>query len=699
MREKLELKIIVTVLVMGLISTFLAGLMTIYIERKNLFDIVQLSTETTADIIAKNVQRTMLEARPDITKTLINDMRELSSVEDIGVVNAEGREAFNKNAPKTEAEVMKKILTTKSTERIKGAKTFVLFKPLENTPSCRVCHPKDAEVIGAVKISLSIEKEYKTAVKSMLVVIGATIFGVGAFILVLWYMLRRMVINPVKQIESAALRLAEGDLEFLADIKSTDEMARLNTSVKASINILEKIMLKVREISGRISHLAIDVEKDSNRMVNATKLESEAVSEISSAVEQLNSSISGITANTESLAVSAEETAAAMDQIATSIGEVTSSTRDLFSSVAETTASIEELSSTIKEVADSSDNLSSATDETLSAISEITSSVKEVEKNSKESAKLSQKVMNDASTLGMGSIEKTIDGMKNIKASVENTNGFITKLGNRSEEIGKILNVIDEITDQTTLLALNAAILAAQAGEHGKGFSVVADEIKDLAERTALSTQEIGVLIQNVQDEVKGAVNAMGEGLKSVNDGILLSKEAYDSLSKILESSKKSYDMTFSIERATGEQAQSIKLVSETMERTRNMTSMIARATSEQAKGINLIMAAAEKMRDIAQQVKNATEEQAVNSKHISQSIELVSDKSQQISKAIHEQKIGSNRIWSSVEKIKDMPQANRELALNVNNLLKGLLKDIELIDVEIKKFKFSGEKDNSRKG
>ena len=104
-----------------------------------------------------------------------------------------------------------------------------------------------------------------------------------------------------------------------------------------------------------------------------------------------------------------------------------------------------------------------------------------------------------------------MEGMKNIKSSVEKTNDFVKKLGVRSDEIGKILNVIDDITDQTTLLALNAAILAAQAGEHGKGFSVVAEEIKDLAERTAFSTQEIGSLIQSVQEEVKGTVQAMGE--------------------------------------------------------------------------------------------------------------------------------------------------------------------------------------------
>jgi phosphate/phosphite/phosphonate ABC transporter binding protein len=382
-----------------------------------------------------------------------------------------------------------------------------------------------------------------------------------------------------------------------------------------------------------------------------------------------------------------------MEEMANAIGHVKNNTHDLSSAVDATSSSIEELSTTVKEVANNADNLSLAADETLSAIEEMTSSVKEVEANARESAKLSQKVMTDASTFGMGSIEKTIEGMKNIKSSVEKTNDSVKKLGVRSEEIGKILNVIDDITDQTTLLALNAAILAAQAGEHGKGFSVVAEEIKDLAERTASSTQEIGSLIQSVQQEVKATIQGMGEGLKSVDEGFRLSREAADALKKILDSSKKSSEMALSIDRSTGEQAKAIRLVLEAMERIKNMTGMIAKATSEQAKGTTLIMGATEKMRDISHQVRTAADEQATSSKHISGAIEVVSDKSQQISKAIYEQKIGSNQMWKSVEKIKDIPKNNRDLAFNLNNSLRGLQKDTELIDREIGKFKFSEEK------
>jgi len=693
MREKLELKIIITVLIMLLIGVVLAGVMTMVIEKSTLYGITEENSNTTATIITKNIERTMVENRSDLTKTLIEGIRGAGGIEDIHVINFEGREAFNKDAPADESTVIKKIISTNMPVMIKDARRFVLYKPLENTASCRGCHPQEGNILGAVKVSISIEKEYNKAIKSIVTVIAVTIVGSFGFSLVLWLMLRKLIILPVKSIETAALRLADGDLSFDINIKSKDEIARLSQAIKESVGSLGRILERIKDVSVRITRVAANVEKDSKKVVDGTQLEAEAVADISSSVEELNAAISEITESTEGLAASAEETAASMDEIATSIGQVTNSTHDLFGSVEATSSSIQELSATIKEVAKNADNLSGVTDETLSAIEEITSSVKEVELNAKESAKLSEKVMTDASTFGMTSIEKTIDGMKNIKSSVEKTNEYIKKLGGRSEEIGKILNVIDEITDQTTLLALNAAILAAQAGEHGKGFSVVADEIKDLAERTAFSTQEIGSLIQSVQQEVRGSVQAMVEGLKSVEEGFKLSKEASDALKKILESSKKSSEMSFSIERSTAEQAKAVKLVSEAMERIKNMTGLIAKATSEQSRGITLIMGATEKMRDVSQQVKTATEEQAVNSKHISQAIEVVSDKSQQISRAIYEQKVGSNQIWNSIEKIKEIPKGNRDLAFNVNNALRVLLKDAELIDTEIKRFKFSEEK------
>jgi methyl-accepting chemotaxis protein len=116
-------------------------------------------------------------------------------------------------------------------------------------------------------------------------------------------------------------------------------------------------------------------------------------------------------------------------------------------------------------------------------------------------------------------IARTIEGMERIREAVEDASKGYRGPGQSSKEIGQIVKVIDEVTKQTSLLALNAAILAAQAGEHGKGFSVVANEIKELAERTSASTEEITRLIKSVQQRSNEAVESMRQGRESVLDG------------------------------------------------------------------------------------------------------------------------------------------------------------------------------------
>jgi phosphate/phosphite/phosphonate ABC transporter binding protein len=690
MRAKLELKILTLVVSLLLIGIFSAGLMVMTIEKKSLYSITEKGAQTTARLITSDVERIMLAGRADVTESFINELKTVSGIEEISVWNLEGREAFYPNNPPVEAGVMKEIAGTKAPVHVREEKRLIFYQPLKNTEKCRGCHAGDHEIIGAVKSAISIEKEYDRAVNLIVIVIILTVLACLGFSFILWFMIRKMVISPIKSLEKAAQELDRGDLSFETEIKSDDEIGKLSRAIRDAMFSISGMLKRVKESSSLIAYVAEEVEAESRKVVEGAVLESEAISDISASIEEMNVAVSEIADGTESLAVSAEETAVAMEEMVTSISQMNSSSQDLSMAVESTSASIEQLSANIREVANNASELAGAAEETQSAIMEISSSVKEVERRSKESALLSDKVKTDATTFGMASIGKAIEGMKEIKASVENTASYVKKLGGRSEEIGKILNVIDEVTDQTALLALNAAILAAQAGEHGKGFSVVADEIKNLAERTSNSTQEIGELIQSVQQEVADAVEAMEAGLKSVNIGFKVTGEAADALRKIVESSKRSSDMSAAIERSTTEQAQATRLVSDAMEKVLRMVGEIAKATTEQSRGIQLIMKATEKMSDVSGQVNAATSEQSLNSKKISHSVELVSEKSQQISRAIQEQKTGTNQIWKSLEKIKGLPKENKDRVFNLNQRVKELMKDAELTNMEMERFKFT---------
>jgi len=693
MRKSLEFKVLAVVVFVLLLGAVVGGFIAVYMQKETLYSVTESAGKNTAAVVLKEIETTMLTGKADVTRELVKNLKEIREIEELSVFNDEGREAFQEKAPATESAVINELKAGKELILKRDLTRLTYYMPIKNSQSCRSCHGAEKPLLGAMKITVSIEKEYKKALSSVAVVVAGSLAAALGFSVLLGLMLRKLVISPIKSLNSAAEKTVEGDLSCDVSITTDDEVGRLSNAFKRSYRTIWGVFQRIKELSGRIARVAGDVEKESNKVVRGAEVEVEAITNISTSVEELNTAAVQIAESTDALASSVEETSASMEEMVSSISNVNESIHELSTAVEATSSSIEELSATIKEVASNAEELANASEETLSAVSEITSAIKEVELNAKESARLSEKVSSDAVTLGMASVEKTIEGMKNIKSSVERTAEFITKLGGRSDEIGKILTVIDEVTDQTTLLALNAAILAAQAGEHGKGFSVVADEIKDLAERTAFSTQEISTLIQSVQQEVKNSSDAMKDGLSSVEEGFRLSREAGDSLRKILDSSKRSSEMVLSIERSTAEQSRAVRLVAEAMERVRNMTDQIAKATAEESKGILLIIKATEKMGDASQQVSKATDEQTVGSRQISGTMDVVSEGIHQISRSLAEHKTATQHILNMIDSVKNIPLENRKLAFKISNTLRDLLKDSELLKTEMERFRFYEEK------
>ncbi len=686
----LERKIIGVILSIIIAGCFFAVVVILLIQKHSLYDTARKKMLAAAEIVAKSIERTMLEGRVEITQEMARDLRTLADVEDIEIFNHEGREAFVKDAKPHEAELLKKLSKEPMPVTLEKEDMLTIYLPLMNSAACMKCHTEETSILGAVKISMSMKSEKAKMQEMVLFNIAGSIFAILALTFATWIALRKIVVIPIKKIERNAERLSEGDMTIKFDIESKDEVGMAASALQEALQSISTILMRVKDVSRRLMRVSTEIETESREILEGTKKEADAIESISSSVEELNASISEISEAAESLAVSSEQTASAIEEMSASISQIAENSTELFESVESTSSSIEQMSISLKEVSENADRLLKSAEDTLSALEEIRAAIKEVEDNSKESAALSEKVMQDAATYGIESIEKTLKGMERIKISAETTAEYMNQLGNRSEEIGKILTVIDEIADQTTLLALNAAILAAQAGEHGKGFSVVADEIRNLAERTAFSTQEIASLINNVRKEIKEAIDTTQYGLEAVNEGLSLVKESSEAFHRILDSARQSSDMAKAIKQATSEQAKAAEFVAELMENVRDMVSQIARATSEQSKGMSLIMDATEMVRNIANQLKRSTEEQSHQGKLIKDSTDIVKDKSQQIANAIREQKSGSAEIKRSIENIKDIPVKNRSLSFKLNNSLRGLVKDAELIMTEMERFKLA---------
>ncbi|MBI5049507.1 MAG: PhnD/SsuA/transferrin family substrate-binding protein [Nitrospirae bacterium] len=691
----LELKIVGFVAFSLIIGGIFIGFFSVLFIRADVFDTAATYANNTASIVTEHVNYLLTGDNLNAVREFAEKQKEiLTGTKSIIVLNSEGRDIFLRKIQEADRIAVNKIQETKSQVIRKTKKEISFYNPLINSARCTGCHSDKPEgsIVGTVKVSISTSHAYEKVAYRVKVVLSYLFIGTLLLSVLLWLAFKITIINPIKTFENTAKDLSHGDLSSRIHVRFMDEMGRLGSSIIKASRDISKIIQRAVNVSNRVVNVTVDIEKESKKVIESSLIESEAINKTSQSIEELNKSIGEIAESASKLISTAEQTAVSSSEMVNTTEQIAKNSIELSIAIDSTSSSIEEVSTSIKEIASRSGELSVSVEDTLLIIREINSTIKEIELNTKESARLSEKVTSDATSIGMVAIEKTTEGMERIKATVQHTAVSIEKLSKRSEEIGNILNVIAEITDHTTLLAFNAAILAAQAGEYGKGFSVVADEIKDLAERTLYSTQEIASLIQSVQSEIKDAVTAMEEGTRTVNKGYMLIKDTEESFRGIIESSKQSTEMVSLIERGTFEQTKRVSFVTDAMVKIKNMSAQIAAATAEQSKEISLIISAAEKIRDITRHVKNTTIEQSKGENQLYESAENVSALLHEISNSINRQKVNTDNIYTSMEKIMTLPEANKNKVFAMNKNLRNLLKDAEVLITELNRFKLREE-------
>lgn len=279
-----------------------------------------------------------------------------------------------------------------------------------------------------------------------------------------------------------------------------------------------------------------------------------------------------------------------MGQLQNSFDRFVGSIRDTLIQVSETATSVSsasaEISSSTEEMAAGSQEQTTQSEEIARAVEQMAKSIAVNSENAGEAAQTAEKAKSAAEQGGTVVLE-TVNGMKQIANVVRESAGTIQNLGKSSDQIGEIIGVIEHIADQTNLLALNAAIEAARAGEQGRGFAVVADEVRKLAEQTTKATKQIASMIQQIQTDSHGAVRTMANATKQVDEGILLADRAGASLHEIVEISQKVTHMVSQIAVANEEQSSTSEQISKNME-------AIASVTQETASGTQQIARAAE---------------------------------------------------------------------------------------------------------
>lgn len=546
--------------------------------------------------------------------------------------------------------------------------------------------------------------DVKDQVNILRIKILAVTFIGSIFILLLSYYISRRITNPLHKAVAISNQLAQGDLKVEIGRITADETGQLLQSMGQMIMYIQEvasvakevargnISIRVKPESGRdvLNHsfaetiqyinnvatraeqiaegnLTVDITPKSeqdilnnsfrNMVIHLRRMVEdliESANQIGATVDKLNINSKLISEGAVQQSAASDQTTASMEQMASSIREIASNSESVNKNMGDTSQSIQQMTESIQSIAENATELASSVEETSATIEEMAVSIEQVAHNALQVSKSSDSAVKEAQD-GSRAVKKTIDGMQGIFTTMKKIVTMIEKLNDNSKQINNIVYVIDEIAEQTNLLALNAAIEAARAGEHGRGFAVVADEVRKLAERSASSAREIVQLIAGVQKDTEDTIRATERGSQEVNDGVSLAMQAGDALEKILSTINAISRMTLEVSKVTDQQSKASEQVVKAVENMRRMTQNVHTATKDQAMGSEQIMSATQMVNNMTKQVFLATNEQRRGGEQIVQAVENISQISQQNIKIANQIVDVTQTLSKQAEKLREI--------------------------------------------
>ena len=537
---------------------------------------VQAQVETLGDMLSFSVGMGLGEGNFALVTTTFNWAQKDKNVTYILIQDENNSEIVSYNPKNIKVETLS---VTAQNKLIRTEDEVVIYSPIKY---------KDKR-LGQLTLVYSLISVNETIASN---VITSIIISLGIFIagiIMIWWIIK-IITRKINGLNNAAQEVTVGNLDVNLDINSEDEIGVLANSFKKMTQSLKdgnEMLIKEKE------SIAVKVEEAVRESEKQKQYLSDSIEKI---LNEMNKFAEGDL--TVQLDIEKQDE---IGKLYAGFNLATKNIKEMINTTAEaiqaTASASNEISASAEEMAAGSQEQSSQTAEVASAVEQMTSTIMQTTKNAGSAAEFSKKAGLSAKN-GGEVVKQTVEGMNRIAKVVGDAASIVKELGNSSNQIGEIIQVIDEIADQTNLLALNAAIEAARAGEQGRGFAVVADEVRKLAERTTKATKEIATMIKQIQKDTGNAVVSIESGTKEVEAGKELAKKAITALDEIIGSTNETIDVVNQVAAASEEQSSAAEQISKSIEG-------ISSVTQESASGIQQIARASEDLSNLTTNLQN----------------------------------------------------------------------------------------------
>ncbi len=543
-----------------------------------------------------------------------------------------------------------------------------------------------------VASSLSAEREAMAHARLSLAAAAglglAVAFAVSLF-------LSRGLVRPILGLQTAARRIGAGDLTASVRIDRGDEIGDVARAFQDMVGELSETLGQVARAADRVEATAAKIAGGTRDFVGVIERQRSDSEEAAATLDEIQGQVRSIA---ESAADSGRGLDLAVDGSTASFKELARLGQRLKEIVAklwtrtdEIGGSLARMARSAEHVAADADALLPAVEETAQAVGQMAGSARSVNAHTEETSRLSGSVV-DAAERGRRVVREAVEGMESTRRTVDDAERVIRSLGQRVHKIGSILTVIDDVTDETGLLALNAAIIAAQAGESGRAFAVVAEEMKALSLRVQQSTKEIEGLVHGVQDESANAVVSIEAGSSRAREGEILIQQAEASLAEIARAARESGQRMAESARATADQMGAAAHVAEQMAAVRDAVGRIRHATREQAEGHEVIARSSDELRQVARAVQQTVDEQTLGAARIGEGIESVQRAVGQITKGLEEQMAASHQVADVMRRSQQQKRSHEESSARMHEAGRELEREAEALRSAVRRFRIRSD-------
>ena len=434
--------------------------------------------------------------------------------------------------------------------------------------------PMAAGKIGTVRVGMDrsiINQAAAASGRQLLLLFG----GVAALALVGGVLLARRITRPITQLVAAAHRVGQGDLSETVPVTSRDEIGELAQTFNDAV-------VRLR------SQVQTEADRDDERR-RREELQENIIKFLDTAMEVSQGDL------TKRGEVTSDVLGNVVDAINLMVAEIGSIIADVRVAAMHVSVSANQMTDSTSRMAQGAQAQAREAGEVAASVETLTVSVRQVAESAQASAQSAREAL-EAAQKGDLAVRDSLQGMQRIRNEVQSISKKIKSLGDRSLEISEIVNTIEDIASQTNLVALNAAIEAAGAGEAGLRFAVVADEVRKLAERSARATKDIAVLIKNVQSDTQEAIVVMEQGTQEVEAGYRMTVQAGDSLKTIADVSQRSAQLAQDISLATQQQVRGADSVAQAMQSIQTVSAQTERGVLDARRTVDELARLAEEL-------------------------------------------------------------------------------------------------------